>query len=630
MFSMICWRHVVLTTALLVVAWGISLSASAQEGAEEVGLGMPLVVDIEFQDETLENALFQILFEPGRFKIIGRPDVPVTGAVRAITLDDAMQQLEDLAEVLVVRRGEKFTIYSADAEVQLRAMGRDAITYVYRCRKTRAGDLINVIENKPPPGFPTPASVNKSMPSSFDAHRLATASSESQGRGLVDPLGAVEYQVVPNLNGIVLKGALPDVREAVDFLRVVDHPIPIVLIEVLIVQYSHQDGFTWRYNLTDGTTAKGTPYNYSTGTNLPSSNTTNYGPKPFGIDFQNIAWDSLTGGTSFAYSGIGALHSSFKQNLTLLMNEDLARIVTNPHVAVTNGQTGVVLLDEKYNFNNTVSNNNQIQQKADSIDSMTALHVTPTVVGPDAIHLAVNTLLSSFGSVSDKTSNLPGQIINQVGTSVSLGENETLILGGLVKEATTESREKIPGAARIPLLGHFFRAKKTLRHFSETVVYITPHLAQPQGYEDAYRKQILEQNRRLQQLGEEMRTEHRMDKDTSNRLYRHNEKLDRRTYHQYLKDGIFPGRGHHRHAGGYYYYEDGTSDAGDPTSNAADPFSDDPQAKGATRRDDPAGTVARTRHPQRPPGYVAPAGYDQEMPGKAAPIRPPNRVRIAD
>ena len=511
---------------------------SAEPPSTKENLATPLVVDLEFKDATLEEALYGILFSPNKYRIFGRTDLPVVGTVRAITLDDAMQQLEDFTGTLIVRHGDRFMVYSAGAEKDLLDTGRESITYVYKCRKSRASDLLSIVDNRPLPGFPKANEVTTKDVEKFSHHQvLSPTQHKAESKGLAAPLGAVEYQLVPNLNGILLKGSIPDIREAVDFLSTIDRPIPIVLIEVLIVQYIHQDVFSWRYRLHDGAVLKGSPYKFSDGTTLPAPNSTGYGPQPFGIDFQNMAWDPLTGGTSLAYSGIGTLTSQFKQNLTLLISENMARVVTNPHIAVTNGQAGTVMLNEKFNFVNSVATNTVITEKADTIDSVTSLHVTPTVVGPGLIHLAVNTSLSTFADVSAKTSKLPGQIINQVGTSVVLGENESLILGGLVKEEAEEARQKIPGLAKIPLVGHFFRAKNTNRRFAETVVYITPLLSQPQGYEGEYFKEVFQQLRRLQERGEEVRFEHRADHDTSNRLYRNKTKLDRQTYWQYLKDG---------------------------------------------------------------------------------------------
>jgi type II secretory pathway component GspD/PulD (secretin) len=263
----------------------------------------------------------------------------------------------------------------------------------------------------------------------------------------------------------------------------------------------------------------------------PEAATDAFGPTDWGIDLSKIGLNAALGGGELQYSGIGTLTSHFKQNLTLLAREDLARIVTNPHVSVVNGHKGSILLDERFNFLTTIVQPlGTTSEQQNELNNVTALTVTPTVLGPDRIHLAVNSTLSVYvGNVTGAVVafDLPDQRINDIATSVVLGDNETLIIGGLIREEVVEERDKIPGFARLPILGHLFRGTDTERRYTETVIYITPRLAQPQGWEDMYLEQVFRQIERMQERGETIREEHRTDKYRAKGLYRFNEKLDR-------------------------------------------------------------------------------------------------------
>jgi general secretion pathway protein D len=61
-------------------------------------------------------------------------------------------------------------------------------------------------------------------------------------------------------------------------------------------------------------------------------------------------------------------------------------------------------------------------------------------------------------------------------TSVVLHDEETLVLGGLVDEETSETAEKIPILGDIPILGHLFKQTTTTRKKSNLLVLITPHV----------------------------------------------------------------------------------------------------------------------------------------------------------
>jgi general secretion pathway protein D len=61
-------------------------------------------------------------------------------------------------------------------------------------------------------------------------------------------------------------------------------------------------------------------------------------------------------------------------------------------------------------------------------------------------------------------------------TSVVLHDEETLVLGGLVDERTSDIENKIPILGDIPILGHLFKQTTKSRQKSNLLVLITPHV----------------------------------------------------------------------------------------------------------------------------------------------------------
>ncbi len=485
-------------------------------------------------------------------KVYGGVNLRLSGEILYYRLKDLMPTLEDQYDLLIVEEGNFFKIYCEDADDR-------SLSYVYRCRNTRAADLIYLLQFGTPLGLPRANQLVGDGRGNFAPHVIneLPENSLTGWLGLPPPAGPAEpptpeYAAAATAppatpvslgltlgNGIMVSGELPDVQEAVRKLKQLDRETEVVLIEVLIVQYFHDDQFTWRYDLTDGAVLKADPPTFSEGFTQPATtgNERTFGPAPWGLDFQNVAFNPVTGGTSLAYSGIGTLTSQFKQNLTFLVSENMARVVTNPHIAVINGQTGQILLNEKFNFQNTVETlSGAVTQVADSLDSLTSVNVTPTIMGPDRVHIAVNTSLATFDNVAGADSPLPGQRINELGTSVILTDKKSLILGGLVKEENGQTRSKIPYLARIPILGHLFRARAENRRFSETVVYVIPHIAVPEGFEDDYRNRVFEYSDDLQCLGEEIRERNRWDQNESWRLYKEKELWDHAAHYDTHKD----------------------------------------------------------------------------------------------
>jgi general secretion pathway protein D len=63
-----------------------------------------------------------------------------------------------------------------------------------------------------------------------------------------------------------------------------------------------------------------------------------------------------------------------------------------------------------------------------------------------------------------------------VQTNVSLGDGQTLALGGLVQESDNLTTTETPGLGKIPVLGNLFRRKESTRSRSELLILIRPRV----------------------------------------------------------------------------------------------------------------------------------------------------------
>jgi general secretion pathway protein D len=59
-------------------------------------------------------------------------------------------------------------------------------------------------------------------------------------------------------------------------------------------------------------------------------------------------------------------------------------------------------------------------------------------------------------------------------TKVVVGNGQTLIIGGLMKDKTTHNRVKVPIVGDIPLLGYFFKSEKTNKEKVELLIFVSP------------------------------------------------------------------------------------------------------------------------------------------------------------
>jgi len=85
------------------------------------------------------------------------------------------------------------------------------------------------------------------------------------------------------------------------------------------------------------------------------------------------------------------------------------------------------------------------------------------------------------------TETKPGIIVNGITVKdpeeratksiVRIKDNETVILGGLIRNQFSETRSKLPFLGDIPMIGALFRNKNTSQNNErELLVFITPHI----------------------------------------------------------------------------------------------------------------------------------------------------------
>jgi pilus assembly protein CpaC len=112
------------------------------------------------------------------------------------------------------------------------------------------------------------------------------------------------------------------------------------------------------------------------------------------------------------------------------------------------------------------------------------LKFTPTVLGPNRIHLEVEPEVSqpdfTFGT------EVGGTLVSafntrRAATSIELENGQSFVIAGLLNEELRQQVSQYPLLGQIPLLGALFRSSKYQRNETELVIMITPSLVKPLG-----------------------------------------------------------------------------------------------------------------------------------------------------
>jgi general secretion pathway protein D len=76
---------------------------------------------------------------------------------------------------------------------------------------------------------------------------------------------------------------------------------------------------------------------------------------------------------------------------------------------------------------------------------------------------------------------LPKFRVRQVTTSAIVWDGQTVVLGGLIAENVSKSRQKIPVLGDVPLLGRLFRSESSSSTKKNLVIFVTPTIIDPSG-----------------------------------------------------------------------------------------------------------------------------------------------------
>jgi len=157
--------------------------------------------------------------------------------------------------------------------------------------------------------------------------------------------------------------------------------------------------------------------------------------------------------------------------INALVQNGHAQILATPHIVTVNNREATLLIGETYPI---VTVNNQTGfPTVSNVNVGVQLRVTPTI-GADGTITAE--LHPEFSAVIGFNAGFPIIANRKVDSTVLVRDGETIVLGGLFQDTSTETISKLPFLGDIPILGQFFRNKAASHQRDEVVFLITPHI----------------------------------------------------------------------------------------------------------------------------------------------------------
>lgn len=280
-------------------------------------------------------------------------------------------------------------------------------------------------------------------------------------------------------NAIVVTGPIDNITNIENYLNEIDKSVPQVLIEALVVDYNLNNSLQFGITAATGDSAMaGRANKYYPGIDLTASGQQiNQFLK--GLGTVNIF------GKDINLGNLGKLSDNFYLNVKALEQKGIANVKSKPVLSTLNGHTASLKIGtvQNYVFNEIMPVTNQLsstylqKERIEKIEANISFEITPWV-GPDGemtleIKPEFQTPIGEF--VPDKKL-IPAINTRAFSSTVRLKDGETIILGGLIQETETNTKDKFPILGDLPFIGEFFSNTIKKKGKAELVIYITPRI----------------------------------------------------------------------------------------------------------------------------------------------------------
>lgn len=323
----------------------------------------------------------------------------------------------------------------------------------------------------------------------------ATSVGSSAGSGVTSAgasgIGGRPFSIIADetQNAVIVNAAPELMLEIEDAVNQLDSRRAQVLIQAAIVEISGDD-------------AKQLGVQWALGNANSGYGVVNF--RNVGASATSLAAAALSGGSSTAISaaassiagaliGIGDSRKDSDGNaqfygaiLQALDSTTSANLLSMPSILTLDNEKASILVGQNVPFvtgSYTTSGNSSDNpfQTIERKDIGINLNVIPHIGDNGTVRLEVSQEVSSV--VPGSTSNASGLITNKslINTTILADDQQTIALGGLMRDNTTTNQQKVPGLGNVPVIGRLFRSDNDSTQKSNLIIFLQPTILRDGG-----------------------------------------------------------------------------------------------------------------------------------------------------
>jgi general secretion pathway protein D len=203
--------------------------------------------------------------------------------------------------------------------------------------------------------------------------------------------------------------------------------------------------------------------------------------------------------------------------LRLLQSFGNTRVLSSPKISVLNNQTALIKVVENLVYFQLTADFTPGTSGSQTTFTVTStpntvpvgflMNVTPQISASDEIILNLRPTISrltgfvedpgvaltmalareSGTDLPDISSRVPEIQTREMESMIKLRDGQIAVLGGLMREESSDGEDAVPGAARVPVLGNLFRNRSRSSRKSELVIFLRPIIVRDASLDGDYR-----------------------------------------------------------------------------------------------------------------------------------------------
>ncbi len=169
----------------------------------------------------------------------------------------------------------------------------------------------------------------------------------------------------------------------------------------------------------------------------------------------------------FVFPTIGAVINAYKKDTD-------AHILSTPQILTTDNETAKITVGKNVPYLTAASSGDTDYSNYEYKDVGINLEITPQISKDRQIRLEIALESTKLESTTDQFQ--PTTLKRTVDTTVIVNDTNTVVIGGLIDEAYSQTNYSIPCLGSIPVMGWLFKSVGKGKEETNLYIFLTPHV----------------------------------------------------------------------------------------------------------------------------------------------------------